>query len=132
MPRGMRHKQGQLTRAQNNTSKKTLNHVLIEVGVRANEEFKRKQVIAGIKKYRAELEAELEAELAFQDFTRTLLIKELNEYILQARRWQEEDGCGDVKIHNIILYDLEDYLQHRNDGSDCEAEEEVESEEEEE
>ena len=115
---------GPLNRAQNNNSKETLNAVLIEGALWAAKEWKREQVIAGIKKYRA--------ELAFQEFTRTLLIKELNEYILKARRWQEEDGCGDVKIHNIILYDLEDYLSHRNDGSDCEAEEEVESEEEEE
>jgi len=124
MPKGRHAKMGPLNRAQNNNSKETLNAVLIEGALWAAKEWKREQVIAGIKKYRA--------ELAFQEFTRTLLIKELNEYILKARRWQEEDGCGDVKIHNIILYDLEDYLQHRNDGSDCEAEEEVESEEEEE
>ena len=60
MPKGIKKQgSGLVARAQNNNSKKTLNDIIIERRLRANKEWKRRQVVAGIKKYKkAQAEAE--------------------------------------------------------------------------
>jgi len=108
MPKGRHSKIGPLARKQNNNNKETLNDTLIAVQLRVDKEQKRRKVIAGIKKYRAEQKAKAA-------ITQDTLLKRTHEIrcgVCGMPEWAE----------NIGVWNADGTLQETGLCGECEEE----------